>query len=683
MSNYARVNVKFGADISEFSTAMQNAARDMQRAGDQLQAVGKSLTMNLTAPIVALGAAALYSYGEIDALKRGLTTFAGSAAAAETEFNKLREVAKLPGIGLEEAVRGSNNLQAIGLDADYAREAMQAFGNAIATVGGGRENFDLAIRGFGQLANASKPLQQDLYQIANQLPQVNKIMKDTFGTNRAEDLAKLGMSGKDLADFLVKELGKIPPMTGGIKNAFENMADSTKVALAGFGEAIDKNFDISGKLSAFAAWIGNVSDGFSNLQPWVQKIILGIAGLAAALGPVLLLFGGLLLVYPKWIAAMAVMKNTFKLLSASVSASILPFLAWVAGIAAVIAAGVYLYANWNVIAGKLKNLFIGLTTAILQRLQVLVKGIGKVFEFFGSSAFVGVEAMFDHLVTSLPEEKDAGKFKSFGDSLSETMADIKKAIFKEKLTPEIEVAKKNGATPTTPSGTETKTPFSYKVNKSDLSDMKANNKAVITEMTNLRKGIDDEESKRIESQLGWAAKSKSVLDAKAISDMSGLQKSLEVWRGWQEDWKQLLQQLNQATEQFIEGTLVNVAEKMGSALGGQKNPFEDWGKFLLESLGGFLQKLGGLFIAFGINLSLFKDSLKSMNPYLAIAAGVALVAIGAAISATSRKGLEGGGGGSGGSYKPSSQSGELTLTTRLDGRDLVLSGQRTTATTRR
>ena len=249
MSRYAAVNVRFGADISQFSTAMQNAARQMQRAGYQLQNVGKSMSMNLTAPILALGTASLYAFGKIDMLKRGLTTFMGTTEAAEAEFSKLREVAKLPGIGLEEAVRGANNLMAIGMSADEERKAMMSFGNAIATVGGGREMFDLAIRGFGQLSNAAKPLQQDLYQIANQLPQVNKLLKEAFGTNRAEELAAMGITGKQLADFLVTELGKLPPVTGGIANAFENMADTSKVALASFGEAIEKNFDISGKLN--------------------------------------------------------------------------------------------------------------------------------------------------------------------------------------------------------------------------------------------------------------------------------------------------------------------------------------------------------------------------------------------------------------------------------------------------
>jgi len=106
---------------------------------------------------------------------------------------------------------------------------------------------------------------------------------------------------------------------------------------------------------------------------------------------------------------------------------------------------------------------------------------------------------------------------------------------------------------------------------------------------------------------------------------------------------------------------------------------------LLGSIGSFLKQMGALFIAYGVNLLLFQESLKSMNPYLAIAAGAALVAAGGAVTALSKKGLDkGSSGGSSGYSSGMSGGGEdLTLTTRIDGRDLVLSGQRTTAIGRR
>jgi len=283
--------IRIGADLKDFSTEMQNVERQLKSVGRQMESIGSKMSVGITAPILALGTASVMAAADMESLMLGLEATTGSAEAAKAEFEKLREVAKLPGIGLEEAVRGSINLQAIGVSADDARKAMMSFGNAIATIGGGKENFDLAIRGFSQLTNASKPLQQDLYQIANQLPQVNKLMIDAFGTNRAEDLAKLGLSGRQLADFLVTELGKLPTVTGGIKVGFENLSDSIKISMAKIGSTIAQNLDLQGIFDKLSGFLTRLAEGFANLSPGLQKFILVVIGVVAALGPLLVILG--------------------------------------------------------------------------------------------------------------------------------------------------------------------------------------------------------------------------------------------------------------------------------------------------------------------------------------------------------------------------------------------------------
>lgn len=661
MSQYAQVNVKFGADISQFSTAMQNAARQMQRAGQQLQDVGKSMTMNLTAPIVALGAASLYAFGQIDALKRGLISFAGSAEAAETEFSKLRDVAKLPGIGLEEAVKGSINLQAIGMSADDARTAMIAFGNAIATVGGGRENFELAIRGFGQLTNASKPLQQDLYQIANQLPQVNKLMIDAFGTNRAEDLAAMGMSGKQLAEFLVAELGKLPPVAGGIKNAFENMKDSTSIALAGFGEAIEKNFDISGKLTAFADWITRISEGFKTLEPDVQKFILVTAGLLAVTGPLLLTLGGLVKLFPVMVAGYAAVKGAVLALTVTFAPMMLQIGLAVAAIASIVTIGVWAYQNWTTLKERFVKLWYDMARGLWDIIVNLTSGVNKAFQAIGIDIFEGVAESAKEMRDSVPVTKITGDLITIKEAFKRTWADIKNAITIDSpvmVTPE-----------TTDTGD----------GKGKGSGVKPRTFEPMPEMQT--KGISTiYDQTKTEVETGWD----KINEAEFLGGEQFVKTSKSNFDKYIQSFTQFVNQIDAMFESFVENTIADFAAAIGEALVNQENPFDSWGKNLLNALGGFMQQMGALFIGWGVNLALFKDSLKTMNPYLAIAAGVALVGIGAAISATARKGLEGSGSGSSSGYSTRGARGEdLTLTTRLDGRDLVLSGQRTTSIGRR
>lgn len=688
MSKYAAVNVKFGADISGFSTAMQNAARQMQKAGQQLQDVGRSMTMNLTAPIAALGAAALYSFGQIDALKRGLISFSGSAAAAETEFTKLRDVAKLPGIGLEEAVKGSINLQAIGMSADDARVAMKAFGNAIATVGGGKDSFELAIRGFSQLTNASKPLQQDLYQIANQLPQVNKLMIEAFGTNRAEDLAAMGISGKQLADFLVTELGKLPQVSGGIKNSFENMGDSVKIALAKVGEAIEKNFNISDKINAVSSWLNSLADKFTNLNPALQKTILGLVGLIATLGPLILSIGMIVKLLPTLIAGWSVLKGAViaaRVAMISASTVMVGMPALFLGIVGAIGLAIISMNNWGKSASeatqKLKDQREEAKLLALERDK-----LANPDKYFKESKQAEIDFSF------YDKPRVEGGYKGFQMGKGQ---DFEKGT-KFKFAGDINIAK----------GKPLGTPKPTKDTVTDAEREAANAKAKKygdenTEiLNNIRRetktqydgleqvhtvGLSEINRTVEEGTLTFGDKFKQwaiVLDgnAKGFNDK---------WNKFGQDFKNSVIHFNEIIaaelERFTEDTLVTFFDHLGTKLGQQRNPFEDLGNVLLESIGTFMSRIGALFITMGVSQEMFNTGLKAMNPYLMIAAGAALVTAGAAITSASRKGLEGArSGGSSGNVSSGSSGGQdLVLYSRLDGRDLVLSGQRTTAIGRR
>jgi tape measure domain-containing protein len=759
MSKYAAVNVKFGADISQFSTAMQNAAREMKKAGDQLKNVGQSMTMNLTAPIVALGAAALYSFGQIDSLKRGLISFSGSAQLAEEEFTKLREVAKLPGIGLEEAVKGSINLQAIGLSADDARTAMTAFGNAIATVGGGKENFDLAIRGFGQLTNASKPLQQDLYQIANQLPQVNKLMIEAFGTNRAEDLAAMGISGKQLADFLVQKLGELPKVSGGIKNAFENMSDSVKISLASFGEAIEKNFNISGKIDALASGLNSLVEGFKNLSPFTQSAILTFTALAAAAGPLIFAIGTIIKLLPTLMAGFAVFSNA------------IPYLKVLGLIVTGISIAYELFGNKtqtvkantdtlnNSIAeetGKLNELFSRLKatngisgernrliTEINSKYGTHLKNIQNEATFLKTveDAYIGViskikeklilDSMNEKLTASIKNQivleearakaisnsKEAQQAVNDANAAGATMGEISSSnafkYTKEALRLEGEITKEKrnqinliakGAKALGPTGGETipgnagLTPEQIKKAEDDkwkafleskgrqMDDIKQRNGRVIKIMEAYTDNVDKTNSKLISGQLKTNVAYKSVLDTSALDLDLSLSFQLETWRRHYQTLSQFTQKMNDILISSVQNAMIDLASAFGENLV-DGDPFKDLGNVILSSLGKLMIALGTAMITFSSIFVAFKKSITAMQPEIAIPLGIAMVAAGAAISKIAAKGMQG----STGNYSTSTNStnnssssgGNLTLTTRVDGRDLVISGNNTGRVVRR
>ncbi|MHA7823693.1 tape measure protein [Chryseobacterium arthrosphaerae] len=287
--------------LNEAQTALQRFRNNVERLGDvgrDLQDLGRSISTFVTVPILGLGASAIKAYGDLQSLELGIEAVAGSASYAAKQMEDLKEIAKLPGLGLNEAAKGSVGLQAIGYSAGNAKKILSQFGNAIATVGKGRVEFERAIYGVQQLANTDFPLGEDLNIIKDALPQVSTLLKAAFGTSRSEDLQKLKISSQQVMEVIIAGLEKLPRVSGGIKNAFENLKDSMTQNLARVGEIIDKNLNISGVINKLTEFIDKAISKFEGLSKPVQELVLIFGLLAAATGPVLLGIGGILAILP-------------------------------------------------------------------------------------------------------------------------------------------------------------------------------------------------------------------------------------------------------------------------------------------------------------------------------------------------------------------------------------------------
>lgn len=137
----------------------------------------------------------------------------------------------------------------------------------------------------------------------------------------------------------------------------------------------------------------------------------------------------------------------------------------------------------------------------------------------------------------------------------------------------------------------------------------------------------------------------------------------------------------------IANTFANLGSAIGSALATGGNVLKAAGNVLLSSLGGILTDLGKMAIQVGVGLLGIKAALKTLNPYVAIAAGVALVALGGFVSSTTSNmgnaiGSGGGGGSSvstgasysspsGGSYASSNNSGGGSVVFEISGQSLI------------
>lgn len=302
------MSVRLGAEISDFQRKMNAVSKQFAgviKAGEQMKSVGQSLSTYVSAPMALLAGASLKAAGSLQALERGFEATFKEAGSMTDALSKVQEVAKLPGLGLKEAIQGATNLQAVGFAAEQSRDILKGFGNALATVGKGKSELDGVITALSQMAAKGKISAEEINQIAERVPQIRKVMKDAFGTADTEVLQKMGISVDQFVAKVTTELGKLPKVTGGINNAFENMGDAGFLALSKIGDGLNKSFDIEGKMAAIGDALSAVADRFGKLDPFVQKTIFVVGALVAATGPLLLALGSIVSIMPVLGAAVA------------------------------------------------------------------------------------------------------------------------------------------------------------------------------------------------------------------------------------------------------------------------------------------------------------------------------------------------------------------------------------------
>ena len=273
-------------EIEKIEKATEKAKFGLGELGQKLGALGMALSLSVTAPMAAATYGIFETTKRMDSLKLSLTAVAGSADGMKKQLTDLMEVAKLPGLGLQEVVDGSIRLQAAGFSAEQAKKSLMAFGNALATVGKGKAELDGVTTALSQIQSKGKVFAEEINQLNERLPQIRTAMKAAFGTANSEDLQKLGLSSEEFVAKVSDEFAKLPSVAGGLANDMENLQDRWLSALSEMGEGLKPFFStalqvftaVADKIAALGRWYGSLSD---SQKSWV----VSIAGVVAAIGP--------------------------------------------------------------------------------------------------------------------------------------------------------------------------------------------------------------------------------------------------------------------------------------------------------------------------------------------------------------------------------------------------------------
>jgi hypothetical protein len=166
------------------------------------------------------------------------------------------------------------------------------------------------------------------------------------------------------------------------------------------------------------------------------------------------------------------------------------------------------------------------------------------------------------------------------------------------------------------------------INDQTNAELKANKgrrRSQIKALEEERIKLDQERNKALETNSDVGPVDKAI--EKNINDL----------KAYSNEWQVTSDAINNAVESMIEGGIATFAENIGKALAGEK--VDLFGGFL-ALLGEGLSTIGKALIAYGVAMDAFKKAFK--NPFAAIAAGIALIAIGSFIGSKISQNSSGG-----------------------------------------
>jgi hypothetical protein len=582
MGNLASLTFMLGANIGDFQTNMRKASKVMKDVGGQMKDMGGKMSLYVTAPLTALGAASVAAFDEADKAEKRLAAQlrqnGKDVQAVVADYkNYAASIQKITTID-DDAVLGlmqlAESMQAV--DTKAATSGAIALSKALGV------DMETAVKMAVQAQNGQYTMLQRL---------VPAIKNAGSETEKAAILTKLYSDGLAIAQ--AETQAGLGPLLQ-LKNSFSDLQEE-------FGKIIAEG------MKPVVEFLRMLVEGLQRLTPEGKKAITIIAGIAAVAGPLLIALGGIVTIAPAVATAFTIMTGPVGLVAGA--------------LLAVGAAFVYIYENWQAFKermtsdwptfwGFLKDIAI---TWAQDLIKIYLWPISEIAKAFGVDFKQPIIDVLESLRDPVDESKT--QFKGFFESIGDFSGDMmqKMGLFGAQVA---ETFQSISTGAKTASGDINKAEQSITKMASAVADI--NNIA-----SDIKPGIID--TPRINKEID-----------KAFNAMTFKERFRKLEMDFKNDWESVTGSM----QQMIAGAITELAITIGEALGDVISGIDpNFGSKVLSVLGSFLKQIGGFMISYGA-LMLAMTILMN-NPWTAVAAiaiGIAAVAAGQILMNQSKKG---------------------------------------------
>ena len=112
--------IRVGIRLDNFEKGIKTIERKMSRLSSRLTRLGSDLSTNISLPVAGVATAAVSAFAKLERLENGLKAIADEGEDTAKTLERLQRIAQLPGISIEQAIQGSNQLRNVGFEARQA-----------------------------------------------------------------------------------------------------------------------------------------------------------------------------------------------------------------------------------------------------------------------------------------------------------------------------------------------------------------------------------------------------------------------------------------------------------------------------------------------------------------------------------------------------------------------------------
>lgn len=665
--------IKIGADSYEFQQKAHQVEKDMGRLEKKLTSVGKSLSMKLTAPLMALGAVSLNNADvQQQAEARLLTALKGRSDVQQRLLTQASELQSRSVLGDEVIIGQQAYLASLGMTEAQIGKVIEAAAQLSAATG---MTLESAVK------NLAKTFGGLTGELGESIPKLKEFTTEQLKNGEAVDFILENYKG--FAETAAKEgLGAVKQLKNAWGDFLEQIGSTMLPAVNNLAQALSRAVGV-----------------LQSMSPLSQKLIIAIGGIAAAIGPLSLAIGGVIKMLPMMAAGFTAMLSPVGLV--------------VAAILALGAAFVYAKNKQNEMLEDMTNEFEGLSLRTLEsrlkenRRQQAVNENEQLWSSTRSVASnvsyalnkgdrrrqlqMEEQALQEAIRRTKKAIDDKARAEKEAAAISKQMEDVLKGVSTETeeqgglindLKNQIEALEKKKLLPESTvediaacnaeiERLQAELQRLQNIKPEDLMPRERIQNTLPTleltiPMPTLKADVGgikvvaseyalqmQEIFARIKDQIyGWADSTSTYMQENVKDTVQMIQHYTEALtsKGWNfsaaldhvaSTISSTMQRFDQQVSQFLADSIIAAAEAIGQVITGDLG-FGGLMKAILTQFASFLKNIGAQLIEFGVMIVAFKTTLKTVlaNPWAAIAVGAAMVTAAAIMTALINKSAE-------------------------------------------